>query len=365
MNGDLLISSRKLQSPKALSSAESELYASCSGFAELLRVGSLLKFLIGEDVQMTAYSDSSAARGIMQRAGQGKLKRIHIRNLWIQDLVREKIIRLCRVPTAINPSDLNTKKLSQERRKKLMTLIPIGFQTGMEIQNIETEKTLDSRSLQEILRVLLAGSCFLQGCEHTFLTGVDALLMDYLTIKNMVMAALTLLIAYLIYAIRLQQVQLRFSQNVFDELTQRLRPDRHLRRPGDPNSSSSPTSTSQESGPFTSGITPDRPRRQRQRMTPGDAMRLGWRPPLHIGALAELGEEYVALQGVWQDIDPSRFQRGLMNAFPVPFRRAGSSGRNRYDEAQEEHDQDLPDQHEQVPEEKKNLLERNQVQNKL
>ena len=33
-------------------------------------------------------------------------------------------------------------------------------------------------------------------------------------------------------------------------------------------------------------------------MTPGDAMRLGWRPPLHIGALAELGEEYVALQGM-------------------------------------------------------------------
>ena len=67
-----------------------------------------------------------------------------------------------------------------------------------------------------------------------------------------------------------------------------------IRRPGDPNSSSSSTSTSQESGPFTSGITPDRPRRQRPRMTPGDAMRLGWRPPLHIGALAELGEECMA-----------------------------------------------------------------------
>ena len=69
MNGNLLISSCKLQSSKALSSAESELYASCSGIAEFLHVGSLLKFLIGEDVQMTAYSDSSAARGIMQRAG--------------------------------------------------------------------------------------------------------------------------------------------------------------------------------------------------------------------------------------------------------------------------------------------------------
>ena len=46
----------------ALSSAESEFYASCSGIAELLHVGSLLKFLIGEDVKMTAYSDSSAGQ---------------------------------------------------------------------------------------------------------------------------------------------------------------------------------------------------------------------------------------------------------------------------------------------------------------
>ena len=59
----------------ALSSAESELYASCSGVAEMLHVGSLLKFLVGaNEVQMTAFSDdSSAARGITQRAGQGKL----------------------------------------------------------------------------------------------------------------------------------------------------------------------------------------------------------------------------------------------------------------------------------------------------
>ena len=93
-------------------------------------------------------------------------------------------------------------------------------------------------------------------------------------------------------------------------------------------------------------------------MTPGDAMRLGRRPPLHtVGALAELGEEYVALQGVWQDIDPSRFQRGLMNIFPLPFRRAGSSGRNHNNEASGEHDQDLPDQHEQVPEEEEPLGE--------
>ena len=73
LNGSLLVSSCKLQASIALSSAESELYASCSGIAEMLHVGSLLKFVVGaNEVQMTAFSDSSAARGIMQRAGQGK-----------------------------------------------------------------------------------------------------------------------------------------------------------------------------------------------------------------------------------------------------------------------------------------------------
>ena len=41
----------------------------------------------------------------------------------------------------------------------------------------------------------------------------------------------------------------------------------------------------------------------------------------------------------------------------LPFRRAGSSGRNHDDEAPGEHDQDLPDQHEQVPEEDEPLGE--------
>ena len=76
------------------------------------------KLVGANEVQMTASNDSSAASGIMQRAGQGKLKHIHIRIFLIQDLVREKIVRLLRVPTAINPADLNTKKLSQKRDER-------------------------------------------------------------------------------------------------------------------------------------------------------------------------------------------------------------------------------------------------------
>ena len=197
LNGSLLVSSCKLQSSIALSSAESELYASCSGIAEMLHVGSRLKFLVGaNEVQMTAFSDSSAARGIMQRAGQGKLKHIHI--LWIQDLVREKIVRLLRVPTAINPADLNTKKLAQERRKKLMSLMPMGNQNGVEIETIETiPREVTQKTIQKILRVILAGStCFLQGCTNLTVQSGEMTVNDIITIRNLVILALTLVILY-------------------------------------------------------------------------------------------------------------------------------------------------------------------------
>ena len=225
LNGSLLVSSCKLQSSIALSSAESELYASCSGIAEMQHVGSLLKFLVGaNEVQMTAFSDSSAARGIMQRAGQGKLKHIHIRNLWIQDLVREKIVKLLRVPTAINPADLNTKKPSQGRRKKLMSLIPMGNQNGVEIETIETiPREVTQKTIQKILRLILAGStCFLQGCTNLAVSG-EMTVNDIITIRNLVILALTLVIVYLTNALRVQRHRLQFTEELYRELSRRLR----------------------------------------------------------------------------------------------------------------------------------------------
>ena len=315
LNGSLLVSSCKLQSSIALSSAESELYASCSGIAEMLHVGSRLKFLVGaNEVQMTAFSDSSAARGIMQRAGQGKLKHIHIRNLWIQDLVREKIVRLLRVPTAINPADLNTKKLAQERRKKLMSLIPMGNQNGVEIETIETiPREVTQKTIQKILRVILAGStCFLQGCTNLTLQSGEMTVNDIIAIRNLVILALTLVILFLTNALRVQRHRLQFTEELYRELSRRLRDYR--------DSSSSSTSTSQESGPFVSGLTEGRPRRTRQRMTPGEATRLGIRPPRAPGLLAELGEQFVDLQGIWANVNPMRYEGGLAQIFPLPFR---------------------------------------------
>ncbi|CAK9101753.1 Reverse transcriptase Ty1/copia-type domain-containing protein [Durusdinium trenchii] len=159
---------------------------------------------IKEHERLNAEDQRMFRSGIMQRAGQGKLKHIHIRNLWIQDLVREKIVRLLRVPTAINPADLNTKKLAQERRKKLMSLIPMGNQNGVEIETIETiPREVTQKTIQKILRVIFAGStCFLQGCTDLTLQSGEMTVNDIITIRNLVILALTLVILYLTNALR-------------------------------------------------------------------------------------------------------------------------------------------------------------------
>ena len=43
--------------------------------------------------------------------------------LWLQRMLRKQYIRLQKVPTTYNPSDLNTKKLSRVRRDLIMSII--------------------------------------------------------------------------------------------------------------------------------------------------------------------------------------------------------------------------------------------------
>ena len=172
----------------------------------------------------------------------------------------------------------------------------MGNQNGVEIETIETiPREVTQKTIQKILRVILAGStCFLQGCTNLAVSG-EMTVNDIITIRNLVILALTLMIVYLTNALRVQRHRLQFTEEQNRELPRRLRDYR--------DSSSSSTSTSQESGPFVSGLTEGRPRRTRQRMTPGEATRLGIRPPKAPGLLAELGEQFVDLQGIRANVN--------------------------------------------------------------
>ena len=114
----------------ALSSGEAEFYAIGRGAASAIMIR---QFLGQCDIKIEAVirSDSSAGRAIATRIGSGKLRHLHIRDLWIQERVRARDLRLERVSTEDNTSDLGTKHLDRKRMNKLMSMANLQ---GAELQ---------------------------------------------------------------------------------------------------------------------------------------------------------------------------------------------------------------------------------------
>ncbi len=95
-----------------LSSGEAELGAVVRGFSEVLGLQSVARDL-GVEVTPEVHADSSAAIGICNRSGIGKVRHLAVAQLWVQDLVRSKACRLFKVLGTENPADLMTKPLAR------------------------------------------------------------------------------------------------------------------------------------------------------------------------------------------------------------------------------------------------------------
>ena len=67
---------------------------------------------LGMRGSITLYTDSSAARGIIHRAGLGKLRRLETGYLWLQAAVKANKLQVRKVLGAENPADLLLKHLS-------------------------------------------------------------------------------------------------------------------------------------------------------------------------------------------------------------------------------------------------------------
>ena len=99
----------------ALSSGESEMYALGALSAELIFAQAILKE-IGLSFLIHARADSSTARAVATKQGASrKMKHIHTRFLFIQDLVFRKLLTMSSVKTDVNPSDVGTQALGRER----------------------------------------------------------------------------------------------------------------------------------------------------------------------------------------------------------------------------------------------------------
>ena len=118
----LLLHWSKMQSNVALSSGEAELSAQVKGVSEGLCVRNVAKDL-GVELRLRTHADSSAARGILNRVGVGKLKHLEVKHLWVQDLVKTKQVESVKVSRLSNPSDILTHPCSvQDMRAHLRNL---------------------------------------------------------------------------------------------------------------------------------------------------------------------------------------------------------------------------------------------------
>ena len=72
---------------------------------------------------MEVRSDSSSGRQWCLRDGVGGLEHIDLRVLWLQSGVKKHMFKIKPIPTKLNIADLNTKKMSVQRRKFLLFLI--------------------------------------------------------------------------------------------------------------------------------------------------------------------------------------------------------------------------------------------------
>ena len=75
---------------------------------------------MGTEVEVVLKSDSSAGRAISLRKGTGKMRRLQVKYLWLQDATYEKRINVEKVKGTENPADIVTKYLTGEEMKKVV-----------------------------------------------------------------------------------------------------------------------------------------------------------------------------------------------------------------------------------------------------
>ena len=102
----------RTQQVVALSSAEAELNGICKAAAEGLGARNLSEELL-DHLDVEVLTDASAARGVVQRQGAGRVKHLCIKQLWVQERESAGELKITKIPRAINIADLLTHHWSE------------------------------------------------------------------------------------------------------------------------------------------------------------------------------------------------------------------------------------------------------------
>ena len=118
----LLKAYSRTQSNIALSSGEAEFYSMVGAGSDALGLRAMTKDY-EDELEPWLYVDASAAIGVAQRNGLGKIRHLDTQSLWLQEAVRKKRLGLLKVKGTENPADLMTKFTDFATLDKLCSLM--------------------------------------------------------------------------------------------------------------------------------------------------------------------------------------------------------------------------------------------------
>ena len=155
--GSALHAYARTQSTIATSSGEAELYAIGSGASEALGAAQFLQeSRLALTTSITIETDSTAAKSIATRTGVSKLtKHIQFRFLYIQDLVKNSVLRIVKVHTSVNPADVMTKHLTQHVLKKHLDNLGLWCEDGFDFGT--REASVVNSTMHDSSQTLLLG----------------------------------------------------------------------------------------------------------------------------------------------------------------------------------------------------------------
>lgn len=114
----------------ALSSGEAELNAINKEAPEGLGAFYMSQEL-GEMLRLEMHTDSSAARGVIQRTGSGRIKHFQVKQVWFQERESRKQLTISKLLGARNVADLLTHRDTDPEWNEL----PVAF--GVERRSLE------------------------------------------------------------------------------------------------------------------------------------------------------------------------------------------------------------------------------------
>ena len=120
-----------------LSSGEAELVAAVKMSAEMIGLAQLLEDW-GVEMEARVYVDSSAAIGIVQRKGNGKMRHVRVGMLWIQERVEDGDLAVTKVDGKENPADAMTKHLPAKTMDGLLDRMRQERRDGRASHSLET-----------------------------------------------------------------------------------------------------------------------------------------------------------------------------------------------------------------------------------